>query len=167
MKIGLLSDTHGYLDPQVTGYVEPCDEIWHAGDIGSLDVIHALQAIKPVRAVSGNIDDRTLSTIFPHSLRFTVEGFAVLMIHIAGAPPHYNPPVKRELVLNTPDILVCGHSHILKIMRDTHLNNMMYINPGAAGNHGFHSVKTLVRFELQDKMIKNMEVIELGKRGAL
>ncbi len=167
MKIGLLSDTHSYLDPKVIEYFTPCDEIWHAGDIGSYDVIQSLQVTRPLRAVSGNIDDRTITSLFPDNLRFTVEGLTVWMTHIGGAPPHYNPEVRKQLQNNPPDIFVCGHSHILKIMRDPKFNNMLYINPGAAGNHGFHNFKTIVRFEVTAKAITNMEVIELGKRGAL
>ncbi|MFN3840343.1 MAG: metallophosphoesterase family protein [Cyclobacteriaceae bacterium] len=167
MKIGLLSDTHGHLDTRITGYFSVCDEIWHAGDIGSLEVIKSLEAIKPVRAVSGNIDDRTISTLFPDNLRFSIEGFDVWITHIAGTPPHYNAGVKKQLLHNPPDILVCGHSHILKVMRDADFNNMLFINPGAAGNHGFHTLKTILRFDLSAKAITNMEVIELGKRGML
>lgn len=167
MKIGLLSDTHGHLDTRITGYFSVCDEIWHAGDIGSLEVIQTLEASKPVRAVSGNIDDRTITTLFPDNLRFSIEGFDVWITHIAGTPPHYNAGVKKKLLHNPPDILVCGHSHILKIMRDAQLNNMLFINPGAAGNHGFHTLKTIVRFDLKEKAITNLEVIELGKRGML
>ncbi|MDL5047944.1 metallophosphoesterase family protein [Oscillatoria amoena NRMC-F 0135] len=167
MKIGLLSDTHGHLDTGIAEHFNACDEIWHAGDIGNIEVIRSLQAMKPLRAVSGNIDDRTVSTLFPDTLRFSAEGFAIWMTHIAGTPPYYNTGIKKELQDNPPDILVCGHSHILKIMRDPQLNNMLFINPGAAGNHGFHTIKTIVRFELNAKKITNMEVIELGKRGVL
>lgn len=167
MKIGLLSDTHGFLDPKVAEHFRACDEIWHAGDIGGLEVIQELKSLKPVRAVSGNIDDRTISVLFPDSLRFTVEGVSIWMTHIGGSPPNYNPEVRKELQRNPPHLFVCGHSHILKIMRDPNFNNMLFINPGAAGNHGFHAIKTIVRFDLKSKEIKNMEVIELGKRGAL
>jgi putative phosphoesterase len=167
MKIGLLSDTHGFLDPKVTRHFASCDEIWHAGDIGSLEVIQTLKSQKPVRAVSGNIDDRIISGLFAGSLRFTVEGLTVLMTHIGGSPPNYHPAVRKELQYNPPDVFICGHSHILKIIRDPKLNNMLFINPGAAGNHGFHTIKTIVRFEVKVKAITNMEVIELGKRGVL
>ncbi|QOI97702.1 MAG: metallophosphoesterase family protein [Flammeovirgaceae bacterium] len=167
MKIGVLSDTHGYLDPQVIPHFNRCDEIWHAGDIGNLEVTQTLQAICPIRAVSGNIDDRTISTVFPDSQRFTVEGLEVWMTHIGGTPPYYNSEVRTHLQANAPDIFICGHSHMLKIMRDPKLNNMLFINPGAAGNHGFHTIKTIVRFDVKAKQITNMEVIELGKRGAL
>lgn len=165
-RIGLLSDTHSYLDPQVHEHFANCDEIWHAGDIGEMSVITQLQQIKPIRAVFGNIDDKTIQTLFPEDLWMQLEGFSVLITHIAGSPPHYNPRVKKILKDQTPDILICGHSHILKIMKDKD-RNMFFINPGAAGQQGFHTMKTLVRFELHQREIKKMEVIELGKRGAI
>jgi uncharacterized protein len=166
MKIGLLSDTHGYLDPAILTYFKDCDEIWHAGDIGEGPVIDALEKFKPLRAVFGNIDSKAIQHRYPEDLRFTCEGFSIWMTHIGGAPPHYNPRIKKILKSFVPDIFICGHSHILRIKRDEKLN-MLYINPGAAGNQGFHPIKTVVRFELQTGEIKNMEVIELGRRGAL
>ena len=165
-RIGLISDTHSYLDPAVGEQFAQCDEIWHAGDIGSLRVIEQLQAIKPVRAVFGNIDDLEIQTRFPEDLWITVEGLTVWMTHIGGAPPHYNPRIKRILKEKTPDIFICGHSHILKIMRDP-ARNMIFLNPGAAGNHGFHHIKTLLRFSITSGKIENMEVVELGKRGKI
>lgn len=167
MKIGLLSDTHGYFDNRIFKYFEDCDEIWHAGDIGTLADIEPLMRFKPVRAVFGNIDDKTLQIRFPEDAQFTVEGLKVWMTHIGGTPPKYNHRVAGRLRSEHPDIFICGHSHMLLIKRDPSLNNMLFINPGAAGNHGFHQTKTLVRFELRDRKIQNMEVIELGKRGAL
>ncbi|MBX2962346.1 MAG: metallophosphoesterase family protein [Cyclobacteriaceae bacterium] len=167
MKIGLLSDTHGYLDPVVLAHFNECDEVWHAGDIGEETVLTALENFKPLRAVFGNIDNRTLQQKLPEDLWFTLEGLTIWMTHIGGTPPNYNPRVKKVLSERTPDIFICGHSHILKISRDQKHNNMLYINPGAAGNHGFHHIKTLVRFELNKKEIKNMEVIEIGKRGMI
>lgn len=166
MKIGLLSDTHSFLDPKVFDYFQACDEIWHGGDFG-IGVLEQLENFKPVRAVFGNIDDLELRTRLPEDLWFTCEGLSVFMTHIGGAPPNYNPRVKKILSARIPDILICGHSHILRIKKDASYKNMLYLNPGAAGNHGFHSVKTLVRFEISGTEIKNMEVIELGKRGAL
>lgn len=166
-RIGLLSDTHSTLDPSVFEHFKDCDEIWHGGDIGEPGVINALEAFKPVRAVFGNIDDLALQHRFPEDLRFECEGFDIWMTHIGGAPPNYNPRVKKKLKEKTPDIFICGHSHILRVKRDPAWNNMLYLNPGAAGNHGFHHMKTLVRFTLKSKEILNMEVIELGKRGAL
>lgn len=166
MKIGLLSDTHSFLDPKVFDYFQACDEIWHGGDFG-IGVLEQLESFKPVRAVFGNIDDLELRTRLPEDLWFTCEGLSVFMTHIGGAPPNYNPRVKKILSARIPEIFICGHSHILRIKKDASYKNMLYLNPGAAGNHGFHSVKTLVRFEISGTEIKNMEVIELGKRGAL
>jgi len=167
MKIGLLSDTHSFLDPKVFDYFRDCDEIWHAGDIGERAITDALEKFKPLRAVFGNIDDKILQALYPEDLHFTCEGFTIWMTHIGGAPPNYNPRVKKILKQQTPDIFICGHSHILRVKRDDNFNNMLYLNPGAAGNHGFHHIKTIMRFELVKKEVKNMEVIELGKRGAL
>ena len=166
MKIGLLSDTHGYFDPKINDYFSVCDEIWHAGDIG-YDVADKLDLIKPTKMVFGNIDDPGFQRKYPEDLHFQCEGLSVLITHIGGAPPNYNPRVKRLLTTAKPDIFICGHSHILRIKRDPKYNGMLYINPGAAGNHGFHHMKTIVRFEIIGKEVKNMEVIELGKRGAL
>ncbi len=167
MIIGLLSDTHSFLDPKVFEHFKNVDEIWHAGDIGHEDVIADLRKFKPLRAVYGNIDDKKIQTEFPEDLWFNCEGFSVWMTHIGGAPPNYNPRVKKILKEKVPDIFICGHSHILRIKKDPNFNNMLYLNPGAAGNHGFHLMKTLVRFELKNKAINKMEVIELGKRGQI
>ena len=167
MKIGLLSDTHNYLDPKVFTYFKDCDEVWHAGDIGSIELMEELQRFKTVRGVYGNIDDKTIQSRFPEDLRFFCEGIDVWITHIGGSPPNYNPRVRKLLKVNAPGLFICGHSHILSINRDTNFNNMLYLNPGAAGNQGFHKIKTLVRFEVHEKKIENMEVIELGKRGVL
>ena len=165
-RIALLSDTHSYFDPKLPEYLTDCHEIWHAGDIGDMSVIDQLAEIKPVKAVFGNIDDKSIQSRFPEDLWMEVEGLTIWMTHIGGAPPHYNPRIKKMLKERTPGIFICGHSHILKIMRDQE-RNMLYVNPGAAGQHGFHSMKTLVRFDLHQKEIKNMEVVELGKRGKI
>jgi putative phosphoesterase len=167
MKIGLLSDTHSFLDHRIKEYFKDCDEIWHAGDIGDAAVINTLEEFKPIRAVYGNIDDLEIQSRYPEDLRFTCEGLNVWMTHIAGSPPRYNPRIKKELIQQTPDVLICGHSHILRIKRDPAWGNMLYLNPGAAGNHGFHPIKTIVRFTIENGAIIQMEVIELGKRGAL
>lgn len=167
MKIGLLSDTHGHLDTRVFTYFNTCDEIWHAGDFGDLAVIDALCSFKPVRGVFGNIDDKVIQSRYPEDLRFTCEALEVWMTHIGGSPPNYNPRVKKILKERPPDLFICGHSHILRIKRDPVFGNMLYLNPGAAGNQGFHQIKTLVRFEILGKKIDNLEVIELGKRGAI
>jgi putative phosphoesterase len=167
MKIGLISDTHSFLDSKVFLHFDKVDEIWHAGDIGDPTVADALKNFKPFRAVYGNIDDLKLQTLFPEDLWFICEGMKIWMTHIGGAPPKYNSRIKKKLSVEIPDIFICGHSHILRIGRDEKYNNMLYINPGAAGNHGFHAMKTLVRFDIDDKRIYNLEVIELGKRGAI
>jgi putative phosphoesterase len=167
MKIGLISDTHSYLDPRVLTYFESCDEIWHAGDIGDASVVDQLEKIKPVRAVFGNIDDKIMQARFPEDLIFECEGVKIFMTHIGGSPPNYNPRVKKLFPIIKPDVFICGHSHILKVQRDAKLNDMLYINPGAAGNHGFHHMKTIMRFDLLNHQLTNLEVIELGKRGQL
>jgi putative phosphoesterase len=167
MKIGLLSDTHGYIDPKIFDYFKDCDEIWHGGDIGDIHTANQLEAFKPLKAVYGNIDDKNLQIRFPEDLRFICGGLSVWITHIGGTPPKYNPRVRKLLAFETPDIFICGHSHILRIKRDPTCNNMLYINPGAAGNHGFHHTKTILRFSIDGKEIKDMEAIELGKRGAL
>ena len=167
MKIGLLSDTHSFLDERVFNYFKDCHEIWHAGDIGDLAVADALASFKPFRAVFGNIDDKNIQLRYPEDLRFRCEDVEVWMTHIGGIPPRYNPRVKKILDSNPPALFICGHSHILRIIKDPLVNNMLYLNPGAAGNHGFHHMKTMLRFDIEGKAIKNMEVIELGKRGVL
>jgi uncharacterized protein len=167
MKIGLLSDTHSYLDRRIFDHFRDCDEVWHAGDIGDADTADRLEAFKPFRAVFGNIDNPELQRRFPEDLRFTCEGFNILITHIGGAPPNYNPRTKKLLKTELPDIFICGHSHILRIKKDPSWNNMLYLNPGAAGNQGFHAIKTLMRFTLDQKEIRDVEVIELGKRGAI
>lgn len=167
MKIGLISDTHGFLDKKVFDHFKACDEIWHAGDIGESAVVDQLEQFKPVRAVFGNVDDQALQIRYPEDLFFNVDGLNVFMTHIGGIPPKYNPRVKKILTADPPHIFICGHSHILRVLRDPAMKNMLYINPGAAGNHGFHHMKTLIRFDITAGQIQNMEVIELGKRGAL
>lgn len=166
-SIGLLSDTHGYLDPRIMDYFANCDEIWHAGDIGSVEIIDQLEAFKPVRIVYGNIDNKAIQVRSHENLHFELEGFRIWMTHIGGAPPRYNPTVYPTLKAETPDIFICGHSHILRVIRDKDLRNMLYINPGAAGREGFHKIRTLLRFNLHEGLISQMEVIELGKRGAI
>lgn len=167
MRIGLLSDTHSYLDPKILSYFKDCDEIWHAGDIGDVSVVNELEKLKPLRAVFGNIDDKDMQARYPEDVWFTCEDLTIWITHIGGAPPNYNPRIKKVFKERTPDIFICGHSHILRIKKDANFNNLLYLNPGAAGNHGFHHIKTIVRFEILGKEIKNLEVIELGKRGAI
>ena len=134
MKIGLLSDTHGHLDPKILEHFKQCDEIWHAGDIGSMLVADQLRSFKPFRAVFGNIDDKDIQSHFPEDLFFDCEGLSVWITHIGGMPPRYNPSIRKKLKLKVPDIFVCGHSHILSIAKDPAMNDMLFINPGAAGN---------------------------------
>jgi uncharacterized protein len=167
MKIGLLSDTHSYLDPKILSYFKDCDEIWHAGDIGEQRVADELEKIKPLRAVFGNIDDQDMQVRYPEDAWFSCEGLTIWMTHIGGAPPNYNPRIKKIFKQRLPDIFICGHSHILRVKKDPNYNNLLYINPGAAGNQGFHHMKTILRFEMVEKEIKKLEVIELGKRGAI
>lgn len=162
MRIGLLSDTHSYLDPQLFTHFDTCDEIWHAGDVGNLLVVEQLRAFRPLRVVSGNIDQETSD--LPANQHFTLEGMTVWMTHIGGSPPNYNPTVRLHLRQNPPDIFVCGHSHILKIVRDPALKNMLFINPGAAGKTGFHTMRTAIRFSLDSGRIFDMQVVELGKK---
>ena len=163
-KIGLLSDTHSFLDRKVFDYFKEVDEIWHAGDIGSMEVVEELEAFKPLRAVYGNIDNATIRASFPLDNRFRCEEVNVWITHIGGYPGRYQKRVREALPLNTPDLFITGHSHILKIMPDKKYD-FLHINPGACGNSGFHPIKTMVRFVIEGKLIKNMEVIELGKRG--
>lgn len=163
-KIGLLSDTHGDVDEKIFHHFKDVDEIWHAGDIGDVEVIDKLKAFKPIRAVYGNIDGHEIRQEVPEFNRFKLEGVEVLITHIAGKPYKYSKPLFKELNENgSPDVLVCGHSHILLVKMDKQ-NNMLWLNPGACGYKGFHSVKTLLRFELSNGKPQNMEVIELGPR---
>lgn len=162
-KIGLLSDTHGDLPEQVFHYFKDVDEIWHAGDIGDLAVTDKLKAFKPLRGVYGNIDDTKARQEFPEFNRFRVEGVDVLITHIAGKPGNYSKPLWEELRKQAPKVLVCGHSHILLVKNDARFN-MLWLNPGACGNKGFHKIRTLLRFGIDGERIVQMEAIELGKR---
>jgi putative phosphoesterase len=163
-RIGLLSDTHGYLDPKIFTYFAEVDEIWHAGDIGSIEVIDQLKTFKPVRAVFGNIDDHVIRREVPEFNRFTIEQVNVLLTHIGGKPGKYSTPAFNELEKEAPNLFVCGHSHILLVKMDPRYS-MLWMNPGACGIKGFHSVKTLLRFSITADRIHDLEVIELGKRA--
>ncbi len=163
-RIGLLSDTHSYLDDQIFDYFEECDEVWHAGDIGDEAVTDALEAFRPFKAVYGNIDDKTISLRYPLDLRFYCEGLDVWMTHIGGYPGKYKKRIREEMDANAPGLFICGHSHILKVMPDKKYN-LLHINPGACGRHGFHSVRTIVRFSIEDGRPFDLQVIELGLRG--
>ena len=167
VKIGLLSDTHSWLDERIFEYFANVDEIWHAGDIGDAVLADKLEDFKPLRAVYGNIDGAELRSRFPEELIFTLEGVSVWMTHIGGYPPKYVPAVKKRINSINPRLFICGHSHILRIMPDANKPGMLYINPGAAGIYGFHLEKTIVRFDLDAGSIRNMEVINLGKRAKI
>ena len=163
-KIGLLSDTHSHLDPKIFHYFAEVDEIWHAGDIGAPEVAQALEKFKPFRAVYGNIDGQAIRLQYPLDLRFNCEGLDVWITHIGGYPGKYNPRVRAEMQINPPKLFICGHSHILKVIPDKQFN-LLHINPGACGQEGFHQVKTLIRFEITNAKIQNLEVVELGLRS--
>jgi len=163
-KILLLSDTHSFIDDQILKFVKQADEVWHAGDIGDLHVVDEIKKLKPLRAVYGNIDDNKARAEFPLDNRFLIEGVPVWITHIGGYPNKYNYKVKEELKRNPPKLFICGHSHILKVQYDEKLN-LLHLNPGAAGKHGFHKVRTMLRFEIDKGEIKNMEIIELANRS--
>ena len=158
-KIGLLSDTHGWLNPAVFEFFKDCDEIWHVGDIGVTDVADGLSAFKPLRAVYGNIDDQKIRLMFPKINIFTIENVKVIITHIGGYPNRYEPGIKELIIKEKPNIFISGHSHILKVMNDKDLH-LLHINPGAAGNTGFHKVITMLRFQIDGSEIKNMELYE-------
>lgn len=161
LRIGLLSDTHAYWDEKYVKYFENCDEVWHAGDIGSMDLVRKFQEFRPFRAVYGNIDGQDIRRIFPQTLRFQLDGAEVLMKHIGGYPGNYDPSVRGSLFVHPPKLFISGHSHILKVKYDKTLG-MLHINPGAAGIYGFHKVRTLVRFVIDKGDFKDLEVIELA-----
>ncbi|MET7028197.1 metallophosphoesterase family protein [Sediminicola luteus] len=163
-RILLLSDTHSHMDEAILKYAKQADEIWHAGDIGQLEVTDTLKKIKPLRAVYGNIDDHKAKLEFPLDNRFTCEGVDVWITHIGGYPNKYNPRIREEIKANPPKLFITGHSHILKVMWDKKLG-LLHMNPGACGKHGFHAVRTMLRFNIDGKDIKDLEIVELGKRG--
>ena len=163
-KILLLSDTHSYIDDQILKFVKQADEVWHVGDIGDLKVTDTIKKLKPLRAVYGNIDDADARLEFPLDNKFVIEKVSVWMTHIGGYPNKYNQRIREEIQQNAPTIFISGHSHILKVQFDKKLN-LLHLNPGAAGNHGFHKVRTMLRFVIDGDKIKDMEVIELAIRG--
>ncbi|HMK24507.1 MAG TPA: metallophosphoesterase family protein [Chitinophagaceae bacterium] len=166
-RIGLISDTHGFLDEAVFKHFEKCNEIWHAGDFGKgvADRLNPASggSRKVIRGVFGNIDDAAIRNEFPEQLVFMCEEVKVLMRHIGGSPPRYNPETKKELALHKPQLFISGHSHILKVMYDEKIN-CLHMNPGAAGWHGWQKVRTIIRFVIDGKEMKDCEVIELGKQ---
>ena len=163
-KILLLSDTHSHIDEMIMKYVAQADEVWHAGDIGNLVVTDTIKKVKPLRAVYGNIDDDKARLEFPLDNRFWCEGVEVWITHIGGYPGKYNPKIKKELETNPPQLFICGHSHILKVMFDKK-NNFLHMNPGACGKSGFHQVRTMLRFVIDGDKIKELEIIEIEKKS--
>ena len=163
IRIGLISDTHGYLDEAVFNHFENCNEIWHAGDFGAVDLASRLASFKPLKGVYGNIDGNDIRSIYAEQLLFTCEEVKVMIRHIGGSPPGYNPVTKKELLLHQPQLFISGHSHILKVIYDKKIN-CLHMNPGAAGRHGWHKVRTIIRFVIDGKDIRDCQVIELGTR---
>ena len=161
-KILLISDTHGYIDEKIVKYANKVDEIWHAGDVGDISVSDKLKKIKPLRGVYGNIDDQKIRAEFPLHNRFICEKVNVWITHIGGYPKKYNPKILEELKSNPPDLFICGHSHILKVMNDKELD-LLHMNPGAIGKHGLHRVRTMIQFEINGEKIENLSVIEFKR----
>ena len=159
-KILLLSDTHGHIDERILYYAEQADEIWHAGDIGNLNVTDELKTLKPLKGVYGNIDNAEIRKEFPLNNRFMCEEVDVWITHIGGYPGRYSPAIKNEIKQNPPKLFISGHSHILKVMNDKNLN-LLHMNPGAAGKQGFHKKRTMLRFKIEAKNISDLEIIEL------
>lgn len=166
LQIGVLSDTHGFVPPQLYHFFDKCDEIWHAGDWGDLATFHQLKKFKPLKTVYGNIDGQYLRLEMPEVVSFTLEQTKVLMLHIAGYPGNYNAKAKQLIRQYAPNIVVCGHSHILKVINDKQLNHL-HINPGAAGYKGFHQVATAIRFRISENRFFDMEVWEMPKNSLL
>lgn len=163
-KILLLSDTHGFIDDKILNYCRQADEVWHAGDIGSMLVVDQIKKTTKFRAVYGNIDDKIIRSEFPLDNIFNIDKVKVWITHIGGYPNRYNQRIKEQLIKNPPDLFISGHSHILKVQFDKKLN-LLHLNPGAIGNYGIHQVKTMLRFEIENTEIKNLEVIEIEKNN--
>jgi len=162
-RIGLISDTHSYLDDAVFNHFASCDEVWHAGDFGDFKVANALKIFKPFKGVYGNIDGQDVRAEYPEHLKFNCEKVKVWMTHIGGYPGKYNPKIREQVLQEQPDLFICGHSHILKVMYDKKIS-CLHLNPGAAGKYGWHKVRTLLRFCISEEKILNLEVIELANR---
>lgn len=163
-RIGLLSDTHGFIEPKLFDFFAECDEIWHAGDFGNFETLEQLAAFKTLRGVYGNIDDHKVRSVFKKHLKFRIEGVKVWITHIGGYPNHYDKSVKPFIFNDPPTLFISGHSHILKVIFDKKIGTL-HINPGAAGNHGFHKVKTLLRFTIDGDRIKDLEIMEIPRKG--
>ena len=162
-RIGIISDTHGFLDEAVFKHFEYCDEVWHAGDFGNAELANKLSSFKPTKGVFGNIDGHDIRVVYPEQLVFTCEGVKVMIRHIGGSPPKYNPETRKELQIHQPQLFISGHSHILKVMYDENIQ-CLHMNPGAAGKQGWHKVRTIIRFVIEGTNIRDCEVIELGSR---
>jgi uncharacterized protein len=165
-KILLISDTHNHLDKKLIKYIQEVDEVWHAGDIGNIGVCKDIEKLKHFKAVYGNVDGQDIRVTFPEQLIFRCEDVTVFITHIGGYPNKYPAKIKQQLLEHKPQLFICGHSHILKVMYDKELN-LLHMNPGACGVHGFHTIKTALKFEIEGKEIKNLAVIELGSRTSL
>jgi putative phosphoesterase len=165
MRIGLLSDTHGFLDESIFTYFAACDEIWHAGDFGPVTLLDRLKAFKPFRGVYGNVDGPEIRSEVPGHASWECEGVRVYMTHVGGYPGNYDKRARREIVAREPDLFICGHSHILRVMRDSTLD-LLHMNPGACGRHGWHQVRTLLRFRVEAGKVSEVEAIELGPRSS-
>jgi putative phosphoesterase len=164
MRIGLMADTHGFLDPSIFSYFQECDEVWHAGDFGPMAIVEKLEAFKPLRGVWGNIDGAKVRAAMPRDLQWECQGLRVYMTHIGGYPGAYDPRARAEIVKCNPGLFICGHSHILKVMRDPD-RNLIHLNPGAAGHQGWHRMRTILRFTVAAGQMSELEAIELGVRG--
>ena len=161
-KILLISDTHGYIDDRIIQYAKESDETWHAGDIGELKVVDEIKKVTTLRAVHGNIDNSKIRAEYAENLRFKIEDMKIWITHIGGYPKKYNLRIRQEINSNPPDVFICGHSHVLKVINDNKLN-LLHINPGAIGKHGFHQVRTMIRFQIMKSKIQNLEVIEFKR----
>jgi putative phosphoesterase len=164
MKIGILSDTHAFLDSALLDFLAPCQQLWHAGDIGSEEVLNTLREMAEVKAVYGNVDGMAVRSQLKEYLLFETEGARVLMTHIGGYPGKYQPGLQNLIEINKPQLVICGHSHILKVMNDPR-HKHLHINPGAAGNSGFHHVRTAIRLDLKEGKPSNLEIWELPRKG--
>jgi uncharacterized protein len=164
VRIGLLSDTHGFFDEAIASYFEQCDELWHAGDIGSVEVLESLLASKPTRAIYGNVDGADVRLRVPQDMEWECEGVRVYMTHIGGYPGNYDRLAVKEITSRRPGLFICGHSHIARVMRDVD-RKLLHMNPGACGHNGWHKIRTILRFTIESGKIGSVECIELGPRG--